>query len=102
MNLPSFHASGIRRGGAPARRVRHPVSGASRCQSGSAVIVIMALLAILLIYVAGNLRTLANLGRELRLLERQQTRRLQMAAPRTNSPPGMTISTNSVSPPRTN
>ena len=67
----------------------------TRRQSGSAVIVIMALLAILLLYMGYNLKTLANLGRELRLLERQQTRRLQTAAPKTNSPPALIISTNS-------
>ena len=67
-----------------------------RRQSGSAVIVVMALLAILLVYVAGNIRTLSNLGRELRLLERQQTRRLQAAAQRTNSPPAVISSTNYV------
>jgi hypothetical protein len=60
------------------------------------VIVVMALLAIILVYVAGNLKTLANLGRELKLLERQQIRRLQSASPRTNPPPAITISTNSV------
>ena len=64
-------------------------------ESGSAVIVIMALLAILLLYMAYNLRTLANLGRELRLLERQQTHRLQTQAPKTNAPPAITINTNS-------
>jgi hypothetical protein len=74
----------------------------TRRQSGSAVIVIMALLAILLLYMAYNLKTLANLGRELRLLERQQTHRLQTVAPKTNSPPAVIISTNSSSPPRTN
>jgi hypothetical protein len=57
----------------------------------------MALLAIMLVYVAANIRTLSSLVRELRLLERQQTQRLQTAAPRTNSPPAITISTNSVS-----
>jgi hypothetical protein len=72
-----------------------------RQQSGSAVIVIMALLAILLLYMAYNLQTLANLGRELRLLERQQIRRLQPAARKTNSPPALIISTNSP-PPRSN
>ena len=56
----------------------------------------MALLAILLLYMSYNLKTLANLGRELRLLERQQTRRLQTAALRTNSPTAITISTNSL------
>ena len=62
----------------------------------------MALLAILLLYMAYNIKTLANLGRELRLLERQQTRRLQTTAPKTNSPPAIIISTNSVSPSRSN
>ena len=72
-------------------------SRSRRRQSGSAVIVVIALLAILLVYVAGNIRTLSNLGRELRLLERQQTRRLQGAALRTNLPPAVISSTNSVS-----
>jgi len=71
------------------------VSRFTRRQSGSAVIVIMALLSILLLYMAYNLQTLANLGRELRLLERQQTRRLQATAPKTNAPPALIISTNS-------
>ena len=79
MKLPRVHAS-------------HPC-----CRpAGSAVIVVLALLAIMLIYVAGNLRTLYNLGRELGLLERQQVQRLQTAAHTTNSPPAITISTNTV------
>ena len=86
MNLPSFHPS----------RITFHVSRSRRCQSGSAVIVVMALLAIMLVYVAGNLRTLNSLGRELKLLELQQTRRLQTAAPKTNSPPALIISTNYV------
>jgi hypothetical protein len=80
MNLPPPHAA-----------------RAPRRQSGSAVIVVLALLAIILIYVAGNLRTMANLGRELKLVERQQIHRLQAAAPNTNSPPAITIATNSIS-----
>jgi len=84
----------LRRFYAP-RSTLHALRSTSR-QSGSAVIVIMALLAILLLYMAYNLKTLANLGRELRLLERQQTRRLQTAAPKTNSPPALIISTNYV------
>jgi len=60
------------------------------------VIVVMALLAIILVYVAGNLKTLANLGRELKLLERQQIRRLQHVSPKTNAPPAITINTNAV------
>ena len=87
MKLPSFHAS----------RFTLHVSRPPRRQSGSAVIVVMALLVIMLVYVAANIRTLSSLVRELRLLERQQTQRLQTAAPRTNSPPAITISTNSVS-----
>ena len=92
MKLLTFQAPG-----APPQ-APHPL----RRQSGSAVIVVMALLAILLVYVAGNIRTLANLGRELRLLERQQIRRLQSSAPRTNSTPVTAISTNSSSTTRTN
>jgi hypothetical protein len=92
MKLPSFHVS----------RFTFHASRPPRRQSGSAVIVIIAILAILLIYVAGNLRTLANLGRELRLVERQQTRRLRATALKTNSPPVIIINTNAVSPSRTN
>jgi len=73
-----------------------------RRQSGSAVIVVIALLAIILIYVAGNLRTLNLLGRELKLLELQQTRRLQTTAPATNAPPATAVGTNSVPSARPN
>ena len=92
MKLLSPHAS----------RITHHVSPPPRRHSGSAVIVVMALLAIILVYVAGNLKTLANLGRELKLLERQQIRRLQIVSPRTNAPPAITISTNSNSRAPTN
>jgi len=90
MKLSPHHAS----------RITHHVSRAPRRQSGSAVVVVIALLAIILIYVAGNLRTLTNLGRELRLLERQQIHRLQAVTPKTNSPPATTISTNTTAKPR--
>jgi hypothetical protein len=92
MNLPSFHAS----------RITHHASRPGRRQSGSAVIVVMALLTIIMVYVAGNLRTINSLGRELKLLERQQIRRLQAATQTTNTPPAATISTNPVSRPITN
>ena len=59
-------------------------------QSGSAVIIVLALLTILLIYVTGNIRTLSSLGRELRLLEHQQTLRLQPTATATNTPVALT------------
>jgi hypothetical protein len=54
-----------------------------RSQDGSAVIVVIALLAIILIYVGSNLRTLNRLGYEINRVERHQIRRLQTLA--TNS-----------------
>jgi len=45
-----------------------------------AVIVVIALLAILLVFVAGNIRALYCLGAELRLVEKQQKQRLEAAA----------------------
>ena len=42
-------------------------------RSGMAVIVVLTLLALLFIYIAANARTLHHLGRELKLLDRQQT-----------------------------
>ena len=81
MKLPAVHAS------------RRPGR-----QAGSAVIVVLALLTIIMIYVAGNLRTLTSLDRELKLLERQQIHRLQATASATNSPPASVLATNSVPP----
>ena len=52
-------------------------------ESGMAVILVMALLAIVLVYVAGNLGTLHHLGRELRLIDQKQVRRLE-SIPKTN------------------
>ena len=68
MKLPSFETS--------RRRPR---------RAGSAVIVLLALLAIILIYVAANLRTLYSLSTELRLLERRQVQRLQVSTQSTNA-----------------
>lgn len=48
-----------------------------RTQAGMAVIVVMALIAIVLIFIAGNLRTIRNLDRDIKLLERSQIHRLQ-------------------------
>ena len=61
------------------RRIR------SRGREGLAVILMLTLLAILLIYVAGNVRALYNLERELKFTERRQTRRLESAS-LTNTP----------------
>jgi hypothetical protein len=95
MNLFPVHAS----------RITHHGSRPTRCrrrQAGSAVIVVMALLAIILVYVAGNLRTLNSLGRELKLLEHQQTHRLQTNTQTTNTLPATVIGTNSVPKPGPN
>ena len=51
--------------------------GDLRHQSGMAVILVMALLAIILVYVAGNLGTIHHLSRELRLIDQRQLRRLE-------------------------
>ena len=50
-----------------------------------AVIVVMILVALILIYLAANIRTLHLLGRDLRMIEQQQTRRLAISGPVTNS-----------------
>ena len=47
-----------------------------------AVIVVMTILSIILIYVAGNLRMLHHLSRDLKLVEQKQIRRLET----TNAP----------------
>jgi len=96
MNLSPLHGSRITH---HASRIPHH---GSRPQSGSAVIVVMALLTIIMVYVASNLRTINHLSRELKLLERQQTLRLQRATQTTNTPPAATIITNAVSRPQTN
>jgi len=53
-------------------------------ERGTAVIVVIAFLAILLVYLAANILTLSNLGHELTLLEQKQTRRLARQVVRTN------------------
>lgn len=72
----------------------------TRRNAGSATIVMLVLLSILLIFVLANLKTLGFLKRELNLVERSQTQRLQAeardrspappspAAAQTNSAPG--------------
>jgi len=88
---------------APLRPI--PFRGARPRQAGSAVIVVIGILAILLIYIGANLRTLHCLGRELRLVERQQLRRLaaECAPPATNAPARLALPTASAptnSPPQ--
>jgi len=69
-------------------------------QSGTAVIVVLALLTILLVYVGGNIRTLSSLDRELRLLEHQQTLRLRVTGSATNIPAALTPSQSTNRPTR--
>jgi len=59
----------------PKRRVR---------ERASAVLVFMAILAVMLLVVAANLKTLNHLRDDLKLLERRQIQRLQ--ASQTNAP----------------
>jgi hypothetical protein len=56
---------------------------------GSAVVVVLALLALVLLYVDANLTSLHRLGRDLRAIERHQLKRLQTLTSQTNSPPGV-------------
>ncbi|HEY3763449.1 MAG TPA: hypothetical protein VGN23_17020 [Verrucomicrobiae bacterium] len=55
----------------------------AHCESGMAVFLMIALLAIMIILVTANLSALARLHREVKLLEQQQTQRLN--ASQTNS-----------------
>jgi hypothetical protein len=54
-------------------------------QSGSAMIVVITLLVIVMAYIAGNLRALEDLRREIKLVERHQIRRVQSANANTNA-----------------
>ncbi len=54
-------------------------------EQGLAMIVVVAIVAILFVYVAQNAHTLNQLKREVGLIERQQTNRLAHALPATNS-----------------
>ncbi len=50
-------------------------------EGGFATLIIIVILSLLLIYLMGNVRTLHYLGRDLRMVEVQQQRRLQRQAP---------------------
>jgi hypothetical protein len=56
-----------------------------RQHRGMAVIVVLALVSILLIYITANIRTLNQLGRDLKLIEQKQLHRWQTPQPSTNS-----------------
>ena len=56
-------------------------------EQGMAVIVVIAILFIILVFVAGNLRALHLLRNDLRLVETQQTNRLAHTSVAGNAPP---------------
>ena len=61
-------------------------------QRGFLVIALLAIISIMLIYIAANLHVLAALKRDIRLVEQKQVQRLNKSfplatAPNTNSPP---------------
>ena len=58
--------------------------GNSKSSSGMATIIVVTLLAIILLYVAYNARTLYHLGRELKVLNQVQVQRLTSNGSRTN------------------
>ncbi len=63
---------------------RHP-------ERGSAVIVTLAMLAIMLLCVGANTIAIRTLSRELKLVEKKQMQRLQHAAPATAAPAKVAI-----------
>ena len=66
----------------------HPITSPRRRQDGSAVLVVLALLSIMLIYSAANRQTLSMLSSELHLIEQRQIRNLQRLEP----PPAVPVS----------
>ena len=66
MKIPAYH-----------RGFRCPRSAARRGERGFLVIALLAIVAIMLIYVNVNVRLLGNLKRELKLVEQQQIQRLE-------------------------
>ena len=71
-SLPESRITDYRLGTKSSTSQRRPCS-----QSGTAVLVVLVIISILLIYVAGNLRTLESLGNHLKLIEKKQELRLQ-------------------------
>jgi hypothetical protein len=61
------------------------ISTTKQRRRGVAVIVMLALISILVLYAAANLRSLSDLNRELKLTERHQLQRLN-ALSATNAP----------------
>jgi hypothetical protein len=70
-------------------------------QNGTAMIVVITILAMLLLYVGANVRALDHLQREIKLVERRQIRRVQPASLKTNTAPVFLLPP-IASPPSTN
>jgi hypothetical protein len=64
--------------------VRVPVPIASRRNHGSAVVVMIVLLGLMLIFVFANVKTLHFMSRELKLIEKRQLQRLNATTPATH------------------
>ena len=70
------------------------VRNVSRRNHGSAVVVMIVLLGLMLVFVLANLKTLHFMDRELKLIEKRQLQRLSTMALATNtSPQALTNST---------
>ena len=65
------------------------IQRSSHPERGMAVVVVLALIAVLLIYVAANLRSLGLLDRELKRVEQKQIQRLDRAS--TNAPGAVAV-----------
>ena len=57
------------------------IQRSSHRERGMAVVVVLALISVLLVYVAANLRSLGLLDRELKRVEQKQIQRLDKATP---------------------
>jgi hypothetical protein len=77
---PYFRRTSLQAGGQKVGSTKR-----ARREQGSAALVVIAIVAIVLIYVASNLRTLEHLNREIKLVERRQIHRLEHASISTNS-----------------
>ena len=50
------------------------------------MLVVLVIIAILMIYIAGNIRTLGNVGKELKLIDQRQVHRLETRSKNTQIP----------------
>jgi hypothetical protein len=83
--------------GNPSRR-RNPAS--RHGERGSLVIMLMILLAIMLVYVHANVRTLDTLKAEIKVVEKRQIKRLATIGNATNAVPGQAQSPSTTTSPK--